>query len=584
MTRIFDDPAVFEADALDGLAAAPPAYVSRVDGGVVRSTVVPRGQVALVVGGGSGHYPAFAGLVGPGIATGSACGNLFASPAVGQIYRVAKACDHGGGVLFSFGNYAGDVLNFGQAQQRLREEGIDARTVLVTDDIASAPPDEFAKRRGIAGDLAVYKIAGAAAESGLPLDEVERLARKANERTRSLGVAFGGCTVPGAPEPLFTVPAGQMSVGLGIHGEPGIAEVPIPTASELAELLVGRLLAERPAAAGTRLAVLLNGLGTVKYEELYGLYGKIAALLTHEGLQVVEPEVGEFVTSLDMSGASLTLCWLDEELEALWRAPADTPAYRKGAAARPERATVPAGVSTGVPTGVVSTGEHEEATAASRAVAATVADLFGGVEQTIREHVEELGRIDAVAGDGDHGTGMLRGASAASASARASARAHLGVHELLVTAAEQWSEKAGGTSGALWAAAITAIAHRLGDRHRYAAVDAGEAARAGLDAITAAGGARPGDKTMVDAMAPYVERLNAELAEGASLGRALAEAARSAREAAEATATLRPRLGRARPLADKSVGHPDAGATSFGLIAARLADAVGALEAAQATD
>ena len=202
MTQIFDNPADFADEALDGFVAANRGYVARVDGGVVRSTEVPAGQVALVVGGGSGHYPAFAGLVGPGLAAGSACGNMFASPAAGQVYRVAKAANAGGGVLLSYGNYAGDVLHFGQAQLRLNAEGIETRTVTVTDDIASAPIEQIEKRRGIAGDLTVFKIAGAAAEAGLNLDDVERLAIKTNYRTRSLGVAFDGCTLPGATDPL----------------------------------------------------------------------------------------------------------------------------------------------------------------------------------------------------------------------------------------------------------------------------------------------------------------------------------------------------------------------------------------------
>ena len=255
---------------------------------------------------------------------------MFASPAAGQVYRVAKAANAGGGVLLSYGNYAGDVLHFGQAQLRLNAEGIETRTVLVTDDIASAPLEQIEKRRGIAGDLTVFKIAGAAAEAGLSLDDVERLAIRTNYRTRSLGVAFDGCTLPGAEAPLFSVPAGHMSLGLGIHGEPGISDHPMPTASELAELLVSRLLADKPDDAGTRVVAIVNGLGTVKYDELFLLFGKIEKLLTAAGLTVVEPECGELVTSLDMSGLSLTLLWLDEELEQYWAAPADTPAFRKG--------------------------------------------------------------------------------------------------------------------------------------------------------------------------------------------------------------------------------------------------------------
>ncbi|MCU1597689.1 MAG: homodimeric dihydroxyacetone kinase [Glaciihabitans sp.] len=570
MTRIFDDPADFATDVLDGLIAAHPDYVARVDGGVVRSTTVPAGQVAVVIGGGSGHYPSFAGLVGPGIATGSACGNLFASPSVGQIHRVSKAAHHGGGVLLSYGNYAGDVLNFDAAERRLRAEGIDARTVRVTDDIASAPLEEIEKRRGIAGDFVVFKIAGAAAEAGFDLDEVERLARRANARTRSLGVAFAGCTLPGATEPLFTVPEGMMSVGLGIHGEPGIFDIPMPTATELAELLVSRLLVERPEGAGERVAVILNGLGTVKYEELYILYRRILPLLEREGLRVVEPEVGEIVTSLDMSGLSLTLSWLDDELETLWSAAADTPAYRKGVAGARVRAdaqVIAASVERA----------HEDASSAARRAGGVAAALLEAVAQTIDSNADELGRIDAIAGDGDHGIGMKRGIGAAVVSARASAASDLGVHELLSVAAERWSEEAGGTSGALWAGAITAIADRLGNGESYGTADVVDAARAGLEEVMSMGKAEVGDKTMIDAMVPYVDKLGAEIEAGSPLALALARAAETARDAAEATASLSPRLGRARPLAAKSIGHPDAGAISFGLIVARIADEARAL-------
>src|SRR5919205_3220668 len=183
MTQIFDNPADFADEALDGFVAANRGYVARVDGGVVRSTEIPDGQVALVIGGGSGHYPAFAGLVGPGLAHGAAMGNIFASPSSQQIYSVAKAAQNGGGVLFSYGNYAGDVLNFTQAQDRLNAEGIPARTVAVTDDVSSAPQAETAKRRGIAGDLTVFKTAGACADAGGDLDEVARVAARAHDRT-----------------------------------------------------------------------------------------------------------------------------------------------------------------------------------------------------------------------------------------------------------------------------------------------------------------------------------------------------------------------------------------------------------------
>src|SRR6195952_3640981 len=219
MTRLFNDPDDFLDELVDGFVAASGRWIRGVSGGVVRSTKSPEPTVALVGAGGAGHYPAFAGLVGPGLAHGAAMGNLFASPSTQRVYSVAKAADQGRGLLLTYGNYAGDVLNFTAAQDQLKAEGIDCRTVLVTDDIWSAPADEVEKRRGIAGDLTVFKVAGAAAEEGLSLDEVERLPLLANDRPRSFGVAFDACPLPGADAPLFTVPPGRMAVGLGIHGE-----------------------------------------------------------------------------------------------------------------------------------------------------------------------------------------------------------------------------------------------------------------------------------------------------------------------------------------------------------------------------
>ncbi|WP_431230252.1 dihydroxyacetone kinase subunit DhaL [Paenarthrobacter nicotinovorans] len=561
MTQIFDNPADFADEALDGFVAANRGYVARVDGGVVRSTEVPAGQVALVVGGGSGHYPAFAGLVGPGLAAGSACGNMFASPAAGQVYRVAKAANAGGGVLLSYGNYAGDVLHFGQAQLRLNAEGIETRTVTVTDDIASAPIEQIEKRRGIAGDLTVFKIAGAAAEAGLNLDDVERLAIKTNYRTRSLGVAFDGCTLPGATDPLFHVPAGQMSLGLGIHGEPGISEHPMPTASELADLLVSKLLADKPEDAGDRVVVIVNGLGTVKYDELFLLFGKIERLLSAAGLTVVEPECGELVTSLDMSGLSLTLLWLDEELEQYWAAPADTPAFRKGSMA-PRAARAAAAIDD------AETADVEQPTPAAAELGRQAIAVLAQVRDVVVEHEEELGKLDAIAGDGDHGIGMRRGVDAAAQAGEAASGSS--VARILASAGEAWSERAGGTSGALWGSAVIAAGLSLGNRESYSSKDAAAAVEAFTSAITELGKADPGDKTMVDALLPFRDAFLAELDGGAPVDRALAVAAAAAESAAANTADLRPLKGRARPLAEKSIGHPDPGAVSFGLIAARI--------------
>lgn len=569
MTHLITDDTTFANDAIAGFVAANQRYVRRMDGGVVRSTVIPAGRVGLVVGGGSGHYPAFAGLVGPGLAAGSACGNIFASPSSGQVYRVSKAVERGAGILLSYGNYAGDVLQFGQAQERLRGEGFDVRTVAVTDDIASAPIDQLDKRRGIAGDLTVFKIAGAAAESGLDLDEVERLARLANSRTRSLGVAFSGCTLPGASEPLFTVAEGTMAIGLGIHGEPGISESPITTAVELADRLVGPLLAELPGgvdlATGGRAVVVLNGLGTFKYDELFTLFGAVCRRLDDAGVTVVEPECGELVTSLDMAGVSLTLFWVDDELEALWRAPADTPAFRRGAITA-EFEPHPTAETRGN-----TVREDDDAIDSHVAAAVAIVDLLRTVHRAVMDGEDEFGRIDAIAGDGDHGIGMSRGATGALSAAERVVAEGGGIVRLLAEAGEAWSERGGGTSGALWGIALTSAGTRLATLDQLDALAASRAVDAALRAVQDLGKAEVGDKTLVDAFVPFAAELRRLVGAGDDLSSAWSAAAERSTTAALATVDLLPRLGRARPLAERSLGHPDAGAISF----ARIVTAIG---------
>ncbi|WP_084704132.1 dihydroxyacetone kinase family protein [Phaeacidiphilus oryzae] len=570
MTRIFDDPADFADDQLAGFLDLYADRLRGAPGGVVAHRG-ERAQVAVVIGGGSGHYPAFCGTVGPGMASGAVVGNVFTSPSAAQVYSVAKAADQGLGVVLSFGNYAGDVLNFRIAAERLRAEGIDCRIVVVTDDLASAEEED--RRRGIAGDFTVFKVMGAAAAEGLGLDEVERLGRAANAATRSLGVAFAGCTLPGAGQPLFEVPEGHLGLGLGIHGEPGIEEVPVPSAGGLAELLVERILAAAPAGAGRRVGAILNGLGATKYEELFLLWGRVSAELRRRGIELVDPEVGELVTSLDMGGCSLTLIWLDEELEPRWRADAYTPAFRKS------RAPL-AGLRTAEgPAGAAAAATVPEASAAARQLAQRVREALAAVHRTMLEHEERLGRIDAVAGDGDHGRGMVRGSQFAAARAEEVAAAGAGAGWLLQQAGQSWAEHAGGTSGVLWGAALESFGRALDDRaESYTAAEVAAGVRAFADAVSGLGQASPGDKTMLDALLPFADALSRATDGGTGLGAAWRSAAEEATLAAEATSGLRPRIGRARPLADRSLGTPDAGAVSLALIAT----AVGELLAAPA--
>jgi dihydroxyacetone kinase-like protein len=318
-------------EMLAGILLAHPQHLWRPDH-APRAVIArhgPRpGKVALVIGGGSGHEPTFVGFVGRGLADAAVVGNVFASPPPQPAVDAALAAHGGAGVLFMYGNYAGDVMNFDMATELLAMEGIEARTVLTTDDIASAPHRD--QRRGVAGNVFIFKVAGAAADRMLPLDEVERIARHANARTFTMGVALSSCSLPQTRRPSFELPAGQMEIGMGIHGEPGVRRGPLRPADDVADELMDALLAEMGARPGDRVAVLVNSLGATPLMELYILHARVAARLAAAGLVVHRTLVGPYCTSLDMAGASVTLMHLDDELESLLDHPCDCAMFRHG--------------------------------------------------------------------------------------------------------------------------------------------------------------------------------------------------------------------------------------------------------------
>ncbi|MGC7096673.1 dihydroxyacetone kinase family protein [Amycolatopsis lurida] len=548
----------FKRDWVDGFVTAYGRTVRKVPGayGVVGRQVPRRGKVAVVIGGGCGHYPAFAGLVGPGLADGAVVGDVFTSPSAEQVYRTARAADGGAGVLFGYGNYQGDVLHFGLAARRLAAEGIESRTILVTDDIASGPADDVDRRRGVAGDFLVFKIAGAAAERGDDLAGVHAAAAKANAATRTFGVAFGGCTLPGAAEPLFTVDEQKMELGLGIHGEPGVRTVGRLSARDLADELVSGLLPELP--PGKRVVALLNGLGRTKYEEMFVAYTRVHERLAEAGLEVVDTQVGEFVTSLDMAGVSLSLMVLDEELAELYAAPCDTPGYRSTGA---ELTSVP------LESTVDATLARPEGAAGDRLVDRVLTAALDAIEAA----EDELGRLDAVAADGDHGLGMTRGMRAAVAAAR-SPEAGETLSGGLLVAGTAFADAAGGASGALYGVLLAETGAGLrGEITGEALADAVDNA---VRAFVELGKAEPGDKTMLDAILPFAETLRARAGDG--VVPAWLAAAQRATEAARATADLVPAKGRAARLAERSKGHADPGATSFALLVTAVGEALSA--------
>ena len=287
---------------------------------VVRKDAPIKDKVGILIGGGSGHEPAFVGYVGKGLADGAAIGNVFASPSPDPVVEATKAISGGKGVVYMYGNYAGDIMNFDMAAELCAAENIPVKTILVTDDIASAPIDNKKDRRGVAGDFYVFKIAGAAADKGLDINEVCRLAEKANDNTLSMGVALGPCSLPHTLEPSFILEDNEMEIGLGIHGEAGVRKGEIKSADEITTELMNIILKELNNAS--KVSVLVNGLGSTPLMELYIMFKKVKEILDKNKIEIHSSFVGEYVTSLEMNGASITLLKLDEELQPLLENPA----------------------------------------------------------------------------------------------------------------------------------------------------------------------------------------------------------------------------------------------------------------------
>jgi dihydroxyacetone kinase-like protein len=322
MKKILNAPADYVDEMLVGLCLAHPEHYAQPEPRVItRAGGATPGKVGIVTGGGSGHLPVFTGYVGKGLLDACAIGDVFASPSSDQMAAAMRHASGGAGVLRLYGNYGGDVMNFDMAGEMLEMEDVASTTVLLADDVVSAPFAEREKRRGVAGMVYAFKIAGAKAEQMADLGEVTRVAQKAADHCFSIGMALTPCTVPQAGRPTFDIPDGQMEMGMGIHGEPGIYKSPIKTADAIVEEMMGRLAADRPFEPGGRVSILVNSLGATPHEELYIMYARAASILEAAGTRIVMPLVGRYATSMEMTGATITVCHLDDELEALLKAP-----------------------------------------------------------------------------------------------------------------------------------------------------------------------------------------------------------------------------------------------------------------------
>lgn len=330
--KLINDATYIVEEMLEGIVKAHPRHVRQLaeHPRAIVAVDSPRpNKVGIVVGGGSGHEPTFLGFVGRGLADACAVGNVFASPPPDPILECTKAVDGGAGVLYLFGNYAGDVMNFEMAAELAALEDLPVRIVVTTDDIASAPPDQREKRRGVAGNFFVFKMAGAAADRMLSIDEVERVARKANDATFTVGVALSPCSLPQTRRPNFEIGETEMEIGMGIHGEPGVSREPLGSADDVVDSIMDRIFAELPESA-KKVAVLVNSLGSTPLMELYVVNRRVHQRLEQKGVAVYRTWVGPFCTSLEMAGMSITIVALDDELTELLDHPCDCAMFRAG--------------------------------------------------------------------------------------------------------------------------------------------------------------------------------------------------------------------------------------------------------------
>ncbi|WP_102960485.1 dihydroxyacetone kinase subunit DhaL [Mangrovicella endophytica] len=565
--KLMNAPEMIIPEMIEGMVGAHPDLL-RVAGNTGRAIVAvdgPRpGKVGIVVGGGSGHEPAFAGYVGRGLADASAVGNVFASPSPEQILDAARAADGGAGILFLYGNYSGDVMNFDMAMEELNAAGGQARSLAVTDDVASAPRDRWRERRGIAGDFFVFKVAGAAADRMLGLDEVLRLAGRANDNTRTMGVALSACSLPQTRRYNFEIGEDEMEIGMGIHGEPGIRRGPLETADQVATALVEAVLADLDLPRGSQVAVLVNGLGSTALMELYLLHRTTKRILDERGITIHRSFVGEYATSLEMAGASVTLLKLDDELTSLLDHPCLTPALKVGATA--------AGSVTGSAqasfAGAAAAPGGQDAPSSSRRLEtggdvtpAIFRQMMQSVGRTIIANKDWLSELDGVIGDGDHGITMEIGWTAVS-KALDEATADETIESTCKRMAKAFLDAVGASSGPLYATAFlragTAVSDRLNLDAGALAAWVGAASRG----IRDRGRSEPGDKTMVDAWVPAADRAQEAASGGASTLDVMTAAVQGAEAGMNATAGIAAKRGRSAKLGERSIGHIDPGAAS----------------------
>lgn len=571
MQRFINDPDDIVDETVAGFIKAHRDLVRKdpANPRVVLSRFAPQdGKVGIVTGGGSGHEPAFIGYAGRNLVDAVAVGELFSSPTAKSFADAIRAADGGAGVAVLYGNYAGDNMNVRMAAGMVAEDGIEVATVVANDDVCSAPASERAKRRGVAGEIFMWKIGGAKAALGGTLAEVRAAAQQAIDACRSVGVGLGPCTLPAVGHPNFQIAPGTMEVGIGHHGEPGTRVEALKTADQVADDMVRIVLDDHALPDGTEVAVLVSGLGATPVNELYVLYDRIEVGLERAGLRVHRAFVGNYFTSLEMVGATLTVMALDDDLKPLLDMDCAAPGLTVAGTRPAPVGALPDGPRHRAAAAAADSAPRaSEATGHPRLSVAQSSDIVAELAAVIVANKAHLSEVDGLIGDGDHGINMAKGFGRAAErlSGQPLDGAFLVLSDVLMS-------EIGGSMGPLYGFMFRDMGRTIRDR---AAIDADgflTMLQAGLSAVTATGAAKVGDKTLIDCLDPAIAAFDAARPDG--FAAALRAMARAAQQGRDSTVDMVAKLGRAARLGERSRGVPDAGATSCCLILTTLADSV----------
>ncbi|MED3980499.1 dihydroxyacetone kinase subunit DhaK [Priestia megaterium] len=580
MKKIINKPEDVVLEMCKGMVLAHPELNLIEKYKVIKKDQINKSKVSIISGGGSGHEPAHAGYVGKGMLDAAVCGDVFASPSQIQIYQAIKETASDKGTLLVIKNYSGDMMNFKNAAYLAEEDGIQVNYVKVDDDIAVQDSLYTVGRRGVAGTVLVHKIAGAAAERGYDLPKVKEAAENAIANVKSIGFGLTSCTVPAKGTPTFEIAEDDMEFGVGIHGEPGIRREKIISADELAERTVTSLLKEVGIEDGKgEVAVLINGFGSTPLQELYLLNHSVIRELSRRKVTIARTFVGNYMTAIDMAGASISIMKLDENLKSLLSEECDTPALKiKGEVPAVTYNEIIGTAEAPKVSYEVQTNKEYSVVTENRLTLNNIIFMVDQMSECIIRNEVPFCELDSHAGDGDFGMSVAKGFKQLKSE----------WHEILENKSNNIGnfleacsivimEHCGGASGPIWGSAFRAAGKNTESKTELTLAEFAEMVQASVKGIQATGersfgrGAVVGDKTLIDALVPYADTLTSSAAEGESLKHALVKAAEAAVEGAKSTEQIVARMGRAGTVGERSLGYPDAGAHGLGVIFTEVA-------------